>query len=231
MRWRHLGGERDPIPDGIHARSVDRGRRTGIALSHVMYRMDIRHADRTPPTGPLVVVANHSAFMDGPVLFGNLPRRVSFLIKAEAVRGALGWLLRTVGQYAINRAAPERGVLMNALAQLKAGGAIGIFPEGTRGTGDVTSVFNGAGWLAVRAGATVLPVALRGTAKTGRLPRFRPRVRVLVGVPFDVTAGSGRAAINATTARIQEALASLVTELDKLGVPAGSVGSMGGGRS
>jgi 1-acyl-sn-glycerol-3-phosphate acyltransferase len=215
MRWFHLGGDADPTPDGIKSRNVDRGRRIGIALSHTMFRMDIRRAGRTPSTGPLVVVANHSAFMDGPVLFGNLPRRVSFLVKAEAVHGALGWLLRTVGQYAINRDAPERTVLLDALAQVKAGGAIGIFPEGTRGVGDVREVFNGAGWLAVRAGATVLPVAIRGTARTGRARRWRPRVHVLVGEPFDVAAGGGRTAIATATARVQGALSGLVAELDR----------------
>lgn len=226
MRWRHLGGEQDPAPVGITPRNVDRGRRLGIVLSHVFYRMDIRNADRTPATGPLVVVANHSAFFDGPILFGNLPRRVSFLIKAEVVRGPLGWLLRTVGQYAIDRAAPQRTVLMDALAQLKAGGAIGIFPEGTRGAGDVNDVFNGAGWLAVRAGATVLPVAIRGTAKTGKVPRWRPRTHVLVGSPFAVPSGAGRTAIAAATARIQRELAGLVAELDELRRPsaAGTAG-------
>jgi 1-acyl-sn-glycerol-3-phosphate acyltransferase len=214
VRWHHLGGELDPAPENIKPRNVDRGRRIGIALTHAMYRLDIRHAQRTPQNGPLVVVANHSAFMDGPVLFGNLPRRVSFLVKAEAVKGALGWLLRTVGQYAIDRDAPQRTVLIDALAQLKAGGAIGVFPEGTRGAGDVNDVFNGAGWLAVRAGATVLPVALRGTARDGGHRRWRPRVHVLVGEPFEVPAGAGRTAIERTTARVQESLVALVAELD-----------------
>lgn len=215
MRWRHLGGEQDPAPPNIKQRNVDRGRRIGIALTHTMYRLDIRNVDATPQTGPLVVVANHSAFMDGPVLFGNLPRRVSFLVKAEAVHGALGWLLTTVGQFAIDRDAPQRTVLTDALAQLKAGGAIGVFPEGTRGAGDVSEVFNGAGWLAVRAGATVLPVALRGTDRVGGRRRWRPRVHMLVGEPFAVEAGAGRTAIAEATTRIQSSLAALVAELDR----------------
>jgi 1-acyl-sn-glycerol-3-phosphate acyltransferase len=89
-----------------------------------------------------------------------------------------------------------------------------VFPEGTRGAGDVNDVFNGAGWLAVRAGATVLPVALRGTARDGGHRRWRPRVHVLVGEPFEVPAGAGRTAIERTTARVQESLVALVAELD-----------------
>jgi 1-acyl-sn-glycerol-3-phosphate acyltransferase len=216
VRWRRLGGDGDPVPQACTPRNVDRGRRTGIFLSHLFFRLDIRGAQRIPPTGPLVVVANHSAFVDGPVLFGNLPRRISFLVKAEVVRGPVGWLLRTVGQYAINRAAPERQVLMAALAQLKAGGAIGIFPEGARGAGDVATVFNGAGWLAVRVGATVVPVAIRGTARPAgrRLPRPHPWVHIRVGEPFDIPAGTGRTAITSATGLIRDRLAALVAQLD-----------------
>ena len=102
---------------------------------------------------------------------------MSFLVKAEAVKGPLGWLLINVGQYALVRGVPDREPLLKALAQLKAGGAIGIFPEGTRGAGNVETVFAGAGWLAARAGAAVVPVAIRGTDRPAgrKRRRFRPR--------------------------------------------------------
>jgi len=216
VRWFRLGGDGDPVPESIKPRNVDRGRRIGIALSHLLYRMEIRGEENIPASGRLVVVANHTAFMDGPMLFGRLPRRISFLVKAEVLRGPLGWLLRTVGQYAINRAAPQRDVLLASLAQLKAGGVIGVFPEGQRTTGEVSTVFRGAGWLAVRAGSTVVPVAIRGTARPAgrRIPRLLPRVRVRVGEPFDIPQGASKLAIDAATATIQQRLATLVTQLD-----------------
>ena len=216
VRWRRLGGDADPVPDWTTPRNMDRGRHIGIALSHLLYRMHIRGEENIPPAGPLVVVSNHTAFMDGPMLFGRLPRRISFLVKAEVLRGPLGWLLRTVGQYAINRAAPQREVLLASLAPLKAGGAIGIFPEGQRTAGAVSTVFHGAGWLAARAGAAVVPVALRGTARPvgRRVPRFRPRVRVRVGEAFDIPRGAGKLAVEAATSTIQQRLAVLVSQLD-----------------
>lgn len=217
VSWFHLHGEGDPVPTGRRPRDVDRGRRIGIALSHLMYRMTIRGEGHIPAAGPVVIVANHTTFSDGPILFGRLPRRVSFLVKAEVLVGPLGWLLRTVGQYAIDRAAPQRDVLMAALDQLKAGGVIGIFPEGQRTDGSVASVFHGAGWLAARAGATVVPVALRGTARPAgrRLRRFRPRVHTLIGESFDIPRGAGRTAINAATSEIQRRLSALVADLDR----------------
>lgn len=216
MRWRELGGADDPTPEHAGSVGMDRGRRIGIALSLLMYRQTVAGMNRVPVTGPLVVVANHSNFWDGPVLFGALPRRVSFLIKAEAVTGPIGWLLRNVGQYAINRDVPDRKPLLEALSQLKAGGAIGVFPEGTRGAGNVQNISSGAGWLAARAGAAVLPVAVRGTARPeGARRRFRPEVRVLVGEPFVIPVGAGRTAVDAATDLIRDRLSSLVIQLDE----------------
>ena len=136
MRWRYLGGTQDPTPEHAGPVGMDRGRRIGISLSWLMYRQTVAGMSRVPATGPLVVVANHSNFWDGPVLFGSLPRRVSFLIKAEAVTGPMGWLLRNVGQYAINRDVPDRKPLLAALSQLKEGGAIDIKVAQYRASGD-----------------------------------------------------------------------------------------------
>lgn len=223
MRWFRLGGEADPTPVTSGGKGMDRGRRIGVVLSLVMYRQQVTGIAKVPAGGPLVVVANHANFFDGPVLFGALPRRVSFLIKAEAVTGPLGWLLRNVGQYAIHRDVPDRKPLLDALSQLKAGGAIGIFPEGTRGDGLVQNISGGAGWLAARAGATVLPVAVRGTARPpGSRRRFRPPVRVLVGDPFPIPLGAGRIAVDAATHLIRDRLSALVFQLD------GAVGSTPG---
>lgn len=215
MRWRHLGGAADPTPAYSGPKGMDRGRRIGIALSLLMYRQHVTGSGRVPAAGPLVVVANHSNFFDGPVLFGALPRRVSFLVKAEAVTGPMGWLLRNVGQYAIHRDVPDRKPLLEALAQLKAGGAIGIFPEGTRGAGNVAQISSGAGWLAARAGAAVLPVAVRGTARPdGKGRRFRPSVRVLIGDPFPIPVGAGKKAVDTATDLIRDRLSELVIQLD-----------------
>ncbi len=214
----------DPVPAHTGRRGVDRGRRIGIALCGAMYQVRLRGLENVPLRGPVLFAANHMNFWDGPVLFGFLPRRVAFLIKAEAVRGPVGWLLRNVGQYSIDRDAPSRDVLLAALDLLRRGGTVGLFPEGTRGDGNVASVFSGAGWLAVRAGATVVPVALRGTARPpGRRRRFRPQVNILVGSPIAVPPAAGKRAVDAATADIQQKLSELVQELDS-GIANGAFG-------
>lgn len=184
----------------------------------VGYRLRVRGREHIPRSGPLVVVANHAAMVDGPLLYGLLGRRSTFLIKQEMFHGPLGWLLPRLGQIAVRRGSGDRAPLHTALGVLRGGGAVVVFPEGTRGEGDVTNAHHGATWLARAGAATLLPVAIRGTRRPagwGRR-RFRPRVDVLVGEPFSAPVGKGRAALAAATDDMRARLAALVTELDDM---------------
>jgi 1-acyl-sn-glycerol-3-phosphate acyltransferase len=183
----------------------------------VSYRLRVWHRERIPPDGPLVVVANHSAMVDGPLVYGLVGRRSSFLIKQEMFRGPLGWVLPRIGQLAVRRGEADRAPLFTAVRLLRHGGVVVVFPEGTRGQGDVTHARHGAVWLARAGGARVLPVVIRGTRRPpGRNRRFRPRVDVLVGEPFAVPAGKGRAVLIAATHEMRDRLAALVSELDRI---------------
>ncbi|MGH3882434.1 MAG: lysophospholipid acyltransferase family protein [Pseudonocardiaceae bacterium] len=181
------------------------------------YRLRVRHRDRIPTSGAVVVVANHSAMVDGPMLYGLLGRRSSFLIKQEMFRGPLGWILRRIGQLAVRRGEADRAPLLTAVRLLRHGGVVVVFPEGTRGDGDVDSAQLGAAWLARAGGARLLPVAIRGTRRPPRSNRrFRPQVDVLIGEPFAVPPGRGRAALVAATNDMRYRLVALVAELDRI---------------
>jgi 1-acyl-sn-glycerol-3-phosphate acyltransferase len=206
------------LPGGSWRRLHDFARWLGTFVFVPFYRLRVRGLENVPRTGPVLMIANHSTMVDGPVLFAVLPRRQVFLIKREMFKGPLGFLLPRIGQVPITRGEPDRGALMTAVRLLKAGGMVGIFPEGTRGDGDVDEAHNGAAWLARTAGAVVLPVACRGTLRPATVTRrrFRPHVDVLVGRPFELPADKGRAALTAATERVRVELASLVAELDRL---------------
>lgn len=201
------------LPPGSWPWMHDLARWIGTWLFRPFYRLRLHHLDRLPARGPVVVVANHSAFVDGPMLFGLMRRRAVFLVKHEMFAGPVGWALPRIGQLAVRRGEPDRKPLMAAVAVLRGGGLIGVFPEGTRGTGDVEAAQHGAAWLARTTGAAVVPVVFRGTRHTGSR-RFRPRVDVLVGEPLNITGGKGRAGLAAATETIRAALAGLVIELD-----------------
>ncbi|GAA5175465.1 lysophospholipid acyltransferase family protein [Pseudonocardia eucalypti] len=181
------------------------------------FRLRLYNAANVPASGPVVLVANHSSLLDGPLLLGIPRRRSVFLIKVEMFTGVRGWFLHRIGQLAVRRDVPDRAPLLAAQALLRAGGLVAVFPEGTRGDGDSASARGGAAWLARSTGAVVVPVACRGTRRpedAGR--RFRPRVDILVGEPFQVSTERGRAGLATATEQVRSALADLVAEVDEL---------------
>ncbi len=193
----------------------DLARWIGTWLWIPFYRLHVHGRERIPATGPVVVVANHSAFIDGPLLFGLFRRRTVFWVKQEMFTGPLGWALSRIGQIPVRRGTADRTPLMTAVAVLRAGGLVAIFPEGTRGSGDVEAVQQGAAWLARAGRAAVVPVVCRGTRRPqGTRRRFRPRVDVQVGEPVTIPAGGGRAGLAAASETVRAELAAAVRELD-----------------
>ncbi len=195
----------------------DFGRWIARWLHRPLYRIRIRHPERVPATGPVVLVANHSSFIEPQVLFGLPRRHAVFLIKAELSVGPVGWAFRRLGQIMVRRGVADREPMMTAVSVLRAGGLIGIFPEGTRGSGDVAHAEQGAAWLVRMTDAAVVPVATRGTYRPpGARRRFRPKLDILVGEPFRLTVQRGRTGLAAATEDIRKHLADLVRELDEL---------------
>jgi 1-acyl-sn-glycerol-3-phosphate acyltransferase len=169
-----------------------------------------------PATGAVLLAVNHTALVDGPLLYGVLPRPVAFLTKAEVFWGPLGLLLRYTQQIAVHRGAAERAPLLAALGFLRAGGVVGVFPEGTRGDGNVAEVQHGIAYLAVRSGAPVVPVAVHGTAARRGREFFRPHrppVLVAFGPPLRVPSGAAsRRTVAAAAVEIHRTLAAHVSD-------------------
>jgi 1-acyl-sn-glycerol-3-phosphate acyltransferase len=173
--------------------------------------------ENVPADGPVILAANHVHFVDGPMLIGMAPRPLHILVKKEMFSGPAGLLMRAAGQIKTDRT-NGREALLQALAVLRRGGAIGIFPEGQRGTGDLRPVRSGAAWLAVNAGALVVPVAIVGTRRSGQskeaLPPPRRRFVIEFGEPLDLVQEGvpRRQAVADGTERIRAALAALVAD-------------------
>lgn len=157
------------------------------ALTHIVCRYQVRGRDRVPVTGSLLIVANHPSWYD-PMLLGVIsPRRVWFFAKSELFRWPLiGLLCRMTGQVPVHRGESDRAALEKGLGYLKEERAVVVFPEGKveRG-GRMMLAHPGAAMLAIRSGATVLPVANIGTRPVLRsLRHWFPRVCVQIGEPF-----------------------------------------------
>ncbi|QTE31151.1 lysophospholipid acyltransferase family protein [Pengzhenrongella sicca] len=191
-------------------------RHVGRALAHGFWATEVSGTEHIPATGPVLYAANHANVIDGPLLVGASPRPVHVLVKSEMFVGPVGLVLRAAGQIPVDRDS-SRLALQQGLAVLRRGGAVGVFPEGARGRGDVASSRAGVAWLALTGHAPVVPVALIGTRRTGEginhLPGLRRPLVVQFGAPLTFDRGpgtSGRAALEQANEAIRVALAALV---------------------
>jgi len=184
-------------------------------------RYDVReHATgHVPPQGPVIVAANHTGVIDGPLLAIFGPRPVHALTKEEMFHGPLGPFLRLTGQVELDRFTTDLRAVRTCLHVLEHGGAVGIFPEGNRGAGDLTRFRNGAAYLALVTGAPVVPLMMFGTRPAGggkdALPSRRGRIDLVYGAPFRAartpwprTSRLVAATSEALHARMQEELAA-----------------------
>jgi 1-acyl-sn-glycerol-3-phosphate acyltransferase len=177
-------------------------------VASLLFKLRYRHGDRIPPTGPVLVVANHVSVLDPLACarlvfdYGRLPH---FLAKQSVFKGLAGTLLRSAGQIPVARFSAEaHGALDAAKADLDAGNVVVIYPEGSV-TRDPDwwpmQARTGVARLALTTDAVVVPVAQWGPqrvhdyhAKKLRL-RFRSPADYLVGEPIDL--GALRAEVRA----------------------------------
>ncbi|MFH7599645.1 lysophospholipid acyltransferase family protein [Streptomyces racemochromogenes] len=200
------------------------GRRIGIGLMYGLWKPRVLGAWKVPATGPVILAVNHSHNIDGPLVMGTAPRPLHFLIKKEAFVGPLGPFLEGIGQVKVDRSGTDRTAITRALDVLDRGGALGIFPEGTRGDGDFASLRAGLAYFAVRSGAPIVPVAVLGSTDAGGrlvkgLPPLRSRVDVVFGSAFEAGGGTGRrtrTALDAATVRIQDRLTAHLSDAKRL---------------
>ena len=189
----------------------------GRFLARVVWNTKVTGAEHVPASGPVLLAANHTGILDGPLLHGVVPRPSHVLVKEEMFWGPVGWVLRAAGQIPVQRDDGGRSALTAALGVLKRDGLVGVFPEGNRGRGNATSARAGIAWLALNGHASVVPVAVLGTRRTGesvnKVPGLRRRLAIEFGAPLLVERApgtSGKAAIEEANEAIRIALAQLI---------------------
>ena len=159
--------------------------------------------------GPLIVAANHRSFLDPFVIATALPwrRPLHFVAKVELFEPRWqGWILNRLGAYPVRRGQSDEETLITSRGVLERGGAVCIFPEGTRiRTGSLGRPKRGFGRMALESGAAVLPVAVHGSEHVRDGWRIRPRkVKVRAGraLTFPRTESPSPALANSVGARI-----------------------------
>ncbi len=159
----------------------------------ILFRPWAEGTENVPREGPAIIASNHLSFADHFFAPLPLPRRVTFLAKAEYFTGSgLKGLVskaffRGIGQIPVDRAggqASERA-LRTGLRVLAEGRLLGIYPEGTRTPdGRLYRGKTGVARLALESGAPVIPCAMVGTFEFMPSGKLRPRLRIRPGVRF-----------------------------------------------
>ncbi len=155
-------------------------RTTNLTLGtflRIMFRPRYLGRDKIPVDGPLIIAANHLSHIDPAFIMTATKRPVSYMSKKEHFEGAIRRLVfKQVGVIPVDREEGGKEALKGAIEILEEGGAIGIFPEGTRSRdGKMGKGKTGVARLAALTGAAVVPVAIRQTDGVWPVSKRAPR--------------------------------------------------------
>lgn len=186
-------------------------------LFRFYFRWRVFHPERVPLTGPVILAANHNSFIDPPLVGAGLERDINYLARDSLFRyPGIGALLRSWNSVPVDREGGGAAGLKAILNRLLAGGAIILFPEGTRSPdGQAKRARSGIGLTVIKSTALVVPVRVFGTFEAyGRhmkipLPR---RVGVKYGRPMKFEELRAEAK-NCSKARLKEIYQRVADEI------------------
>jgi 1-acyl-sn-glycerol-3-phosphate acyltransferase len=154
-------------------------------LARTLWRARVFGAQNVPMDGPLIVACNHRSYLDPPVMGCLCPRRLSYMAKKELFEiPLLGGTIRALGAYPVDRRGSAAAAIKRSLSVLEGGGAIGIFPEGTRNRDGTVPPQTGVALLASLAKAPVVPACIVGSDRALSLHRMD----VAFGAPLSLDA-------------------------------------------
>lgn len=181
-----------------HVRASDVGRwywgtrRISWALRRVWLDVNLEGAENVPDHGGVLLASNHLSFLDSVLLMYALPRRVTFLGKAEYMTSpATRVLFPRAGMIPVDRSGRSIQQSLGFAGDLLDDGEIvGIFPEGTRSRdGRLHRGHTGAAHLALKGRVPIVPVGITGTDLAqppgARVPRRGAPITLRFGAPID----------------------------------------------
>lgn len=139
--------------------------------------------ENIPKDGSILVVGNHIHLMDQCLPILSTKRVINYMAKKEYFDNKkVAWFFKSAGCISVDRSKKDDMAVKSALEVLNNGGAIGLFPEGTRNKTDklLLDFKFGAVSMANKTDSYLVPFGIRGKYK------FRSGVTVEFGKPFKV---------------------------------------------
>lgn len=159
------------------------------SLFATYFRWRVIGAENVPLQDGVILAANHASYLDPPLVGAGVPRTINFLARESLFRfPPMAAVLRSWEVVPVDRDGGGAKGLKTILDRLLRGGAIILFPEGTRTTdGRLQPARSGIGLTVIKSTAPVVPVRVFGTFQAyGRRHKFpRPvRLTVMYGRPL-----------------------------------------------
>ncbi len=176
------------------------------------FRPKVIGKENIPKNGSFLLCGNHKNVHDQCSIMISTKRVIHYMAKKEYFDGKMGWFFRFAGQIPVNREIHDEDAKGRAYNLLKSGGALGIFPEGTRNkTKDLLLPFKfGAVSLAKKTDSPIVPFAICGDY------HFRSKNLVIkIGEPFKVTDMELEDANKLLESKVRDILLELMAENEK----------------
>jgi 1-acyl-sn-glycerol-3-phosphate acyltransferase len=165
-------------------------------LAKILLELEVVGLENVPLEGPLILAITHTNFLDPALAGGVMPRELVIMSKAENFRHPfLGIIVRLYGAFPVRRGEVDRQAIRRSLGVLAGGEALLMAPEGTRsGHGRLQKGHDGMTFIALRADAPILPMAIIGGeyfwANLSRLRRTP--IKIIIGKVFRFSSGPER---------------------------------------
>ncbi|HEY1764980.1 MAG TPA: MFS transporter [Opitutaceae bacterium] len=165
----------------------------------IAFKVRVRGLENYPTTGKRLIIANHTSWLDAALLSAFLPEPPIFAVDHQIARHR--WVkpfLKWTTAYSIDPAHPIN--LKTLCGAVEKGQPVAIFPEGRLSTtGGLMKVYDGAGFIAGRTGAQIVPIYIDGahlsmlTRLAGKYERtWFPGITITIGAPRSMPAGTDR---------------------------------------
>lgn len=153
-------------------------------LLKIIYRPTVKGTENIPEKGAIIFVGNHKHAFDPIMVMSNTNRIVHYMAKESLFKGIHGKIFESIGTIKVHRNKSNPVAILKAERVLKQGGAVGIFPEGTRNrtNQELLKFRYGAVKIAQKTNTPIIPFAIKGDYKT-----FRKGLSIEFGKPIDVS--------------------------------------------